>query len=145
MRADEFWAKVDRRSDDDCWEWQAGRGGGGYGKWHRRYAHRVAWTLTYGEIPDALLVCHHCDNPPCVKPAHLFLGTVADNSRDMAKKLRSNHGARHPMSVLTEHDVREIRVARPHGKAMKAASERYGVAYGTIRDVLNWVSWKHVV
>src|SRR5947209_19331427 len=90
--AERFWPKVQKGSD--CWEWKAGRKGGKF-----RYgiitihskdelAHRVAWKLTNGPIPDGLWVLHKCDNPPCVRPDHLFLGTQEDNNRDAWEKHR---------------------------------------------------------
>lgn len=90
---EKFWARVAR--SDGCWLWTGGTGPRGYGV--VRYqgaafrAHRLAWILTHGPIPEGLFVCHHCDNPPCCNPAHLFLGTGADNMRDMANKRRGYH------------------------------------------------------
>lgn len=85
-----FWNKV--AIGDGCWEWQANRVGGKYGQFIRdgipRQAHRVAWEITFGPIPEGILVCHHCDNPPCCRPDHLFLGTNKDNSQDMVGKGR---------------------------------------------------------
>lgn len=85
-----FWGRA--LIGDGCWEWQGSRMGGAYGRVHvqrrGRYAHRVAWELTNGPIPDGLVVCHHCDNPPCVRPDHLFLGTVQDNTDDKMRKGR---------------------------------------------------------
>lgn len=85
-----FWSAVDRSGD--CWLWMKSRGRGGYGRFsvHSGHspAHRVAYELAKGEIPDGLLVCHSCDNPPCVNPAHLWLGTQVTNAIDMASKGR---------------------------------------------------------
>jgi hypothetical protein len=87
-----FIARVDLAFGDACWEWNGHRNDRGYGLiWHNgRHvrAHRVALILALGSIPDGLLVLHHCDNPSCVRPSHLFVGTQADNMRDMAHKGR---------------------------------------------------------
>lgn len=86
-----FWSKV--RKGDGCWEWQAKRFDNGYGSFavsrnKNQGAHRVAWELTNGPIPAGMSVLHHCDNRPCVRPDHLFLGTQLDNMRDMLAKGR---------------------------------------------------------
>jgi hypothetical protein len=92
-----FWKKVDKSGD--CWIWTANRLPKGYGLFGRQYwdemhtqlAHRWAWFLTHGDLPHDLLVCHRCDNPPCVRPEHLFLGTSKDNNRDRAGKWRHHN------------------------------------------------------
>lgn len=91
-----LWARVDKSGGPDvCWPWTGARRAEGYGmisdgNGHNTGTHRLAWTFTNGPIPAGLFVCHRCDNPPCCNPAHLFLGTNADNARDRADKGRGN-------------------------------------------------------
>ncbi len=106
-----FWVKVTRTTG--CWEWQGTIGSKGYGffKLNRKnqYAHRISYELAYGPIPKGKLVCHRCDNPRCVKPKHLFLGTHKDNLQDMVNKGRSNYGSRNGRARLNEGMVASIR------------------------------------
>jgi len=108
-----FWAKVDKTSPDGCWLWKAGRNKQGYGTFwnagHNLRANRVAWILTNGD-PGKLNVLHTCDNPPCVNPFHLFLGTQSENALDSVKKGRfvDNTGEKCGAHKLTLKQVREI-------------------------------------
>lgn len=149
--ATRFWAKVDKSGD--CWEWQGIRQRQGYGRVRRDkklvYAHRLAYELTYGPIPDGLLVCHHCDNPPCCNPAHLFLGTNADNMRDCAEKRRHftpDGICTNKQGKLTPPQVQAIRDAY---EVDPFAAERLAYSFGvtplTVRDIVQGRTWRHSV
>ena len=89
----EFWDSVDIKTDSECWEWKKSKSLLGYGRWRKNtYCHRVAWIFTFGEIEDGMHVCHHCDNPSCCNPSHLFLGTHMDNMHDRDAKGRNTGG-----------------------------------------------------
>lgn len=146
-----FWSKVKRAGVDECWEWQASRRRRGYGQIGARgrtsaAAHRVAWELTHGPIPDGLWVLHRCDNPPCVNPAHLFLGTAQDNVADMNAKGRANHvrGERARGARLTEDQVRCARALRRAGAGVRALERAFEVSHGAMMQLLNGSTWTHV-
>lgn len=148
-----FWAKIDRRGPDDCWEWTAGnRGKGGYGRFSMGRAnkpiraHRFSWELFYGPIPTGMDVLHRCDNPLCVNPRHLFLGTNLDNVRDMHAKNRHSHGEGHGQAKLTDAKVRKIRELRKlPGNSYERLAKRFRVSVICIWKVCVGETWKHVV
>lgn len=148
--AERFWTKV--RRGDGCWEWTGSRNRPGrYGRvlWRgkRLLAHRVAWTVAGGEVPDGLRVLHRCDNPICVRPEHLFLGTQADNVADMIAKGRAKNqrGHRNGRAILTDDDVVDIRTLYHIGDLTQVQlGAAFGVSRPTICDVLSRRHWAHL-
>lgn len=133
-----FWEKVDKSGD--CWVWMAHRNQSGYGvigDHRKRYlAHRVSYQMVNGPIPQGLLVMHSCDNPACVNPAHLRLGTHAENGADKASKGRSSRRGH----ALSEREAAEIRAL--YGTlAAKAIARQYGVHIDTIYSIHSGRSW----
>ena len=122
----------------------------GYGSVRRHgralYAHRVAYELFVGPIPDGMHVLHHCDTPPCVNPEHLFLGTDADNIQDMDRKGRrvTRKGELHPRARLTEDDVRTIRSRVAAGETKASLSREHGVDETTVGRIVCRKNWAHV-
>jgi hypothetical protein len=121
--------------------------GGGYAPFMWRgkimMAHRVSWILEHGEIPAGMCVCHHCDNPRCVRPDHLFLGNHAANMRDRDRKGRGymKRGSAHPQARLTKEQVYEIREA-PKGKGtIGQLARKFGLAPGSISNIRARRSW----
>lgn len=149
-----FWSKVDR-TENGCWLWNGSRNPLGYGMVRvasRRPgpigAHRIAYELMHGPIPDELWVLHHCDNPPCVNAeAHLFLGTEADNARDKVAKGRHKSGRvsgeRHGRSKLSRTVVDAIRARYASGATtMDALGQEYSVRTSTIWNIVNGRTWR---
>jgi len=149
---EKFWANVGILSENDCWEWKLGKVPDGYGyvKYQRKslLAHRLSYILTYGEVPEGQLVCYHCDNPPCCNPAHLFLGTDLDNSRDKYSKGRANHpkGTSVGTVKLSEQDVLEVRRLYATGNYSKETlGEMFGCTLQNIYRIVNNITWRHLL
>jgi len=160
--AAKFWNLANRTSDDKCWEWTGLTNGVGYGSMYvtpevRLLAHRLAFRICCGSIPPGLLVCHRCDNPKCVNPRHLFLGTHGDNIRDAVTKKRhvspfpELRGESNYAHKLSEEDVRVIRATyrramggRSRPDSSTSLGKRFGVTPHVIIGIAKGTMWKHV-
>lgn len=142
-----------RAGDNDCWEWLASKHGTyrEYGVFsvngHRTGAHRYSWELHNGPIPEGLDVLHRCDNPGCVNPAHLWLGTHAENMIDKANKgrvvIEPLRGSNHPLSKLTPEKV--IRMRSLKGiMTHREMSREFGVSTCVVSRIINRLMWKHI-
>ena len=162
-----FWTKVSVHGPEDCWEWQGGRLSQGYGRYwvgtRDVLAHVFAWEVTKGPVPDGLCVLHRCDNPPCCNPAHLFIGTRADNNADKIAKGRerwnpsrgdahwtrrnpgAQRGERNPTAKLTDEQADEIRALYAAGDiSQRALGERFGVCQPVISRIVRGTGYGNV-
>ena len=142
-----FWEKV-KRLPSGCWEWTAQKGPGGYGRFwlngRMQYSHRVSWVLANEQIPAGLYVLHHCDNPSCVRPCHLFVGTIRDNCLDSIRKGRSCRGERNRSARLVANDVIQIRRDRDGGESIRSIASRYEMTVMNISCIVRGLRWKHL-
>lgn len=153
-----FWPKVDIRGPNDCWEWKGACHPAGHGQIRAGgrsgrvvYAHRVAWELANGPIPEGMCILHRCDNPPCVNLLHLYLGTHVDNLQDAYDRSRrqvvvpDNVGERNSNAKLNREQVVEILDKHASGDYTHAElGAIYGVARPTITDIVNRTTWGHI-
>jgi hypothetical protein len=149
---DRFWQKVNKKSSDECWEWLgATHHQWGYGNLtiDGKYmaAHRYSWELHNREIPDGMLVCHHCDNPSCVNPNHLFLGTNADNMRDRDKKNRQARliGTNNGRAILNEDDIKQIfKLRNTSNYTVKEIADMFNISKSAIEAIIYKRNWTFV-
>lgn len=145
--SDRFWPHVEK--SEGCWMWTASTWSFGHGRMSAgggrdTGAHRVSWEIHYGPIPDGLQVLHRCDNPSCVRPDHLFLGTHTDNMHDMITKGRNMHGDQHTKAKLTSADVTRIRLLVRRGAVQRRVARLFDVSPSTICEVVSGKRWKSV-
>jgi len=150
-RYERFLSLFNRPNQEDCWEWNGKKNTRGYGHFHigpKRIvgAHRVAYALRYGRIPDGLNVCHICDNPGCVNPRHLFVGTQKDNVADRERKGRMNYdhvrGENNCLSKLLRGDTEIIRRLGRLGLTHRRIATVFGVSHKTVFDVIHRNTWQ---
>ncbi len=158
-----FWSKTDCVEGGACWLWKAAKTTHGYGavKIAGRvlFAHRVAYALINRSTPVDKLVCHSCDNPACINPLHLFLGSHADNSRDMRNKNRQAIGARngtktcpasiargdkHGRSILSSEQVANIKRLLSAGETCRKIGSMFGVGRSTVGEIKRGRTWTHI-
>lgn len=159
-----FRSKVFVAEPDACWPWSGASLPRGYGKitdvaGRTLLAHRVAWELEHGEIPAGMLVLHHCDNPRCCNPAHLYVGTYADNSADALSRGRMprgdghysrrfpslvSRGEGHTFARLTDEDIPSVFVLRAAGWSIRRIARYFNIAANSIKVILNGTGWRHV-
>lgn len=144
-----FWAKVNIRASYECWEWTGGTTPHGYGRCSPKVgggsAHRAAWELSNGPIPDGFSVLHHCDNRKCTNVRHLYLGTHDDNMRDRSQRNRTSRGARHGRSKLREDQIHCIRSLLGAGVACAGVARLFGVGPSAIGAIRDGKTWTHVI
>jgi len=140
-----FWENIIKRGPNDCWRWLGSITQGGYGRitiQGKTYnVNRLSYYLDKGEDPGDCYVCHTCDTPSCVNPAHLWLGSQSDNMQDCSHKRRIAKGSRHGISKLTEVEVKEILESK---ETHQSIADTYGVSRSNIGLIKSGKRWKHL-
>lgn len=129
-----------------CWEWTGARHSAGYGRRSHVNMHRASYERFVGPVPPKHEVCHACDNPPCVNPAHLWVGTHGDNMRDMCAKGRQNHprGEDWCTAKLTADQVREARRRRAAGEGVRAMAREFGISHTALSQAIRGLTWREL-
>jgi len=151
-----FWRLVEPGKPEDCWVWQGGKERNGYGrisdvgeKGNNYYAHRASWELTYGPIPEGMYCLHKCDNPSCVNPNHLWLGTYKDNMQDCSQKNRLGgsvqKGENNYNAKLTPSDVIQMRRMYYRGEGtITELARSWGINFNSAKPAILGITWKHI-
>ncbi len=144
-----FWKFVNKKGNDECWEWAGRYCTRGYGvlsiKSADRLAHRISYRIAYGHLPTEMLVCHRCDNPKCVRPDHLFLGTSLDNVRDAINKGRACLlGEESAASKIKTSDVLKIRQMAKDGIPCAVIAKSFPINDSQVLNIFHRRSWPHI-
>lgn len=141
-----FWSRVSPASDFHCWEWQGRRNSGRcpYGTYKGEMAHRVAYELINGPIPDGMILRHKCDNPPCCNPRHLIPGTYVDNRRDAIERGQHATGVRTRRTKLSEEQARYI-LRNPDKMRMKDLAKMFKVSPASISLIMSGKRWVYLM
>lgn len=133
-------------NENDCWIWAKAKDKDGYGQFDNMRSHRFSYVLFKGEIPVNMIVCHSCDNPSCVNPDHLWIGTHKDNALDRDLKNRANiaRGSRQRMSKLTEEKVKLIKRRIAEGIRSCDLSKEFNISNQVISQIRHHKAWRHV-
>lgn len=141
-----LWERVDKRGPDECWLWTGCKTPHGYGRINTAktkgllYTHRIAYELANGPIPEGMHVCHTCDNPSCVNPTHLWIGTAAENMQD-----RNAKGRHYVTPHLSPETIKTIRQTYQTQQITQSElASMFGVSLNSIRKILLRESWKEV-
>ncbi len=141
-----FWTFVEKK-DNGCWEWKGATVVGGYGTLtfnNKNYrAHRISFDMVNGEIARGLLVLHKCDNPPCVNPSHLSIGTNDDNMKDAAIKNRMSFGEHRWNSKLKASDIPKIKKLKGSGMSQSRIAKLFNIDQAVISRIMNGKVWRH--
>lgn len=144
---DSFHSRYVKDAVSGCWNWLGYTTSDGHGTAHHEgkgwMAHRLSWYLHRGPFDLSLKICHRCDNPKCVNPNHLFIGTHQDNQYDKISKGRQAKGSGHGRAKLTEQDVRRIRTEKC-GILPSALAREYKITLRAMINVINGITWKHI-
>jgi hypothetical protein len=152
-RIDRFWKYIEKK--DGCWIWRGGLNSMGYGQFHigngkMALCHRLSWVVHRGPIDGDLCILHKCDNPKCVNPDHLFIGTMKDNMQDKANKKRNlknigEYSCQHKLTDCEATEIRKLYKRATRNFNIQSLAKKYNIGQTTVWEILNGRAWKHLL